>query len=127
MSFFNLTHIGNFLGSDVIKSHQMVLLEKVLLILFKLTYLRPFPSCRNVYDQAWYIAKWYLWRGWGVKDLFCLNEVLPKTDVWILPVGCIYTSNQTQALQIQNQSMEKFACIIKFAGTLERIAKVWHF
>lgn len=42
--FFNLTHICNILGSDVIKSHQMVLLEMVLLILFKLTYLRPVPS-----------------------------------------------------------------------------------
>lgn len=50
-----------------------------------------------------------------------------KTNVWILPVGCIYTSKQTEALQIQNQSMEKFACIIKLAGTLERTAKVWHF
>lgn len=37
----------NILGSDVIKSHQMVLLEMVLLILFKLTYLRPVPSWRN--------------------------------------------------------------------------------
>jgi len=42
--FFNLTHICNILGSDVIKNHQMVLLEMVLLILFKLTFLRPVPS-----------------------------------------------------------------------------------
>lgn len=42
--FFNLTHIFNILDLNVIKSHQMVLLEMVFLILFTLAYLRAVPS-----------------------------------------------------------------------------------
>lgn len=47
--FSSLTHIFNILDLNVIKNHQMVLLEMDLLILFKLAYLRPVPSWKNVY------------------------------------------------------------------------------
>lgn len=86
----------------------MVLLEMASLILFKLTYLRPFPSWRSkMYWQS------QLWKGWWVKTTL--------SKLW----GAFFWRPMCGFCLLQGSSQEPCKCIMNLWRSLPVLLRVF--